>query len=102
MADWVMFNWSLSKAIENDSLVKFSPRWIPVPDLPMKVVMDLPPDTERMLEKDPLLMQMSCRRGCRHRRCGTYGRSQSSALYRGRLPRGDGWRKDALGLCEER
>ena len=58
MADWVMFNWSLSKAIENDSPVKFTPKWIPVPDLPMKVVMDLPPDTERMLEKDPLLMQM--------------------------------------------
>jgi hypothetical protein len=57
MADWVMFDWSLSRAIENDSPIKFSPKWIPIPDLPMKVVMDLPPDTERMLEKDPLLMQ---------------------------------------------
>jgi hypothetical protein len=58
MADWVMFSWSLSKAIENDSPIKFTPKWIPIPDLPMKVVMDLPPDTESMLAKDPLLMQM--------------------------------------------
>lgn len=48
MADWVLFHWSLAKAFQENSRVM--PRWIP--DLPLTVIMDLAPETERALSKD--------------------------------------------------
>ena len=37
MPDILMFDWRLDKAIEYNSPIKFEPRWIPIPDLPLRV-----------------------------------------------------------------
>jgi hypothetical protein len=57
MPDVLLFDWRLPKAVEYNSPIKFEPRWIPVPDLPLRVLLDAPPQTYALLQKDPLLQQ---------------------------------------------
>ena len=58
MPDILLFDWRLEKAIENEPSVNFQPKYIPIPDLPLRVMLDAPPPTYAMLQKDPLLHQM--------------------------------------------
>jgi len=57
MSDILLFDWRLSKAIENEYKPPLSLRWIPVPEYPLRVMLDVPPPTYAMLNKDPLLLQ---------------------------------------------
>jgi enoyl-CoA hydratase/carnithine racemase len=58
MADILLFDWRLDKAIENEPTARFTPRFIVIPQIPMRVMLDAKPDTQAMLGKDPLLQQM--------------------------------------------
>ncbi|MGH9740775.1 MAG: hypothetical protein ACRD51_00330, partial [Candidatus Acidiferrum sp.] len=53
----LLFDWRLSKAIEHKYTPKYEPRWIPIPDLPLRVMLEAPPPTLALLQKDPLLLQ---------------------------------------------
>jgi hypothetical protein len=57
MPEIVMFDWRLDKAIANEPTVNFQPRYINIPEIPLKILMDAPPATYTLLEKDPLLQQ---------------------------------------------
>jgi hypothetical protein len=58
MPDILLFDWRLDKAIENEPTARFTPRFVVIPQVPMRVVLDAPPATFAMLGKDPLLHQM--------------------------------------------
>jgi hypothetical protein len=58
MADILLFDWRLDKAIENDPKARFTPRFVVIPQLPMRVSLDAKPETQALLAKDPLLHQM--------------------------------------------
>jgi len=57
MADILLFDWRLSKAIENNYKPAPNLRWIPIPEYPLRVSLDVQPDTQALLNKDPLLLQ---------------------------------------------
>jgi hypothetical protein len=57
MPDVLLFDWRLSKAIEYEYKPALTLRWIPVPDYPLRVMLDAPPPTMALLQKDPLLLQ---------------------------------------------
>jgi hypothetical protein len=57
MPDVLLFDWRLSKAIENECKPQPNFRWIPVPDYPLRVMLDATPPTMTLLNKDPLLLQ---------------------------------------------
>jgi hypothetical protein len=58
MADILLFDWRLDKAIENEPAARFTPRFVVIPQIPMRVMLDAKPDAQAMLGKDPLLQQM--------------------------------------------
>jgi hypothetical protein len=53
----LLFDWRLSKAIENEYKPQPNLRWIPIPDYPLRVFLEAPPPTMALLDKDPLLLQ---------------------------------------------
>lgn len=55
MPDILLFDWRLDKAIEFNQ--PFEPCWIPIPDLPLRVILDAQPPTYALLQRDPLLQQ---------------------------------------------
>lgn len=58
MPDILLFDWRLDKAIENEPTVRFTPRYAVIPQVPLRVMLEAPPPTFAMLQKDPLLHQM--------------------------------------------
>jgi hypothetical protein len=57
MPDVLLFDWRLSKAIENSYKPALNLKWIPILDYPLRVMLDVQPDTQALLQKDPLLLQ---------------------------------------------
>jgi len=57
MSEVLLFDWRLSKAIENNYKPALQLKWIPIPEYPLRVLLDAQPQTQQLLQKDPLLLQ---------------------------------------------
>jgi hypothetical protein len=57
MPDVLLFDWTLSRAIENYYKPALNLKYIPVPDYPLRVMLDVQPESQALLQKDGLLMQ---------------------------------------------
>lgn len=58
MPDVLLFDWRLDKAVESEPTARFAPQYVVIPQIPLKVMLEAPPPTFAMLQKDPLLHQM--------------------------------------------